>query len=68
MIGLVFPHGVFACLVPRSLRFTGKIVFADQGLLDFARPLGIDFLLPSYCSMSAFVTRVTSRGAWAALT
>src|SRR5208282_1746586 len=45
MIRLIFPHGVFAGLVPGPGRFAGEIVLPDQRLLNRMRPLRIDFLL-----------------------
>ncbi len=47
VVGLIASHGIFAGLIPRSGRFAGHIMLADQRFLDGLRPLGIDFLLAS---------------------
>src|SRR5436190_16730507 len=50
---LVAAHGFFACLVPRASGFSPtEIVLADQSFLNCLRPLGVNFLLPSWPLLS----------------
>src|SRR5208283_1289064 len=64
MIRLIFPHGVFAGLVPGPGRFAGEIVLPDQRLLNRMRPLRIDFLLSAggrLLSAGLLISRIISR-------
>lgn len=45
MVRLIAAHGGFTRFVPGSRRFSAQVMLANQGFLNFLRPLGIDFLL-----------------------
>ena len=45
MIGLIFPHGIFACLVPGSGGVSAQIMLADQCLLNRGCAFRVDLLL-----------------------
>jgi hypothetical protein len=45
MIRLIFPHCVFAGLIPGSGRFAAQVMLANQSFLDRLRPLRFNLLL-----------------------
>ncbi len=57
MIGLVTPHGIFACLIPCSHCRAAQIVLPDQRLLDLLRAFWIDFLLSARGRPSSSVSQ-----------
>ncbi len=45
VVGLILFHGFLRCVVPDAGSFSVEVVFTNQGFLDFAGALRINFLL-----------------------